>query len=261
MVGFKDFVYPNSTHFYQETDHGTKVLSAMAANEPEVLVGTAPEARYWLLRCEDQQTEQPVEEDYWTMAAEFADSVGADIISSSLGYNEYDNNANYYHQHDLDGQTAFISHSASMLASKGIILVNSAGNSGMGPWKKISFPADANDIITVGALNPDKKNAPFSGVGPTQDGRVKPDVMALGSPANLISGRGSIVRDMGTSFSTPIVAGLVACLWQALPQKSATEIINLIRQTSSNNQKPDNIYGYGTPNFWRAYMVGKASEK
>ena len=258
IVGTKDFVYPNSSHFYQETDHGTKVLSAMAANEPEVLVGTAPEARYWLLRCEDQQTEQPVEEDYWTMAAEFADSIGADIISSSLGYNEYDNQTNYYHQRDLDGQTAFISRSASMLASKGIILVNSAGNSGMGPWKKIAFPADANDILTVGALNPEQKNAPFSGVGPTQDGRVKPDVMALGSPTCLISGRGAITRDMGTSFSTPIVAGLVACLWQALPQKSALGIINLIRQTSSNHQKPDNIYGYGTPNFWRAYMVGKA---
>lgn len=257
ILGTKDFVYPNSQYFYQETDHGTKVLSAMATNEPEVLIGTAPEARYWLLRCEDQQTEQPVEEDYWAMAAEFADSVGADIISSSLGYNDYDI-PNYYHQHDLDGKTALISRTASMLAKKGMILVNSAGNSGMGPWKKIAFPADAYDIITVGAVNMEKKNAPFSGVGPTQDGRVKPDVMALGSPASLISGRGSIVRDMGTSFSTPLVAGLVACLWQALPEKTAFEIIDLIRQTSSNYNKPDNIFGYGVPNFWRAYMIGKA---
>ena len=257
IVGARDFVYPNSLHFYQETDHGTKVLSAMASRESEVLVGTAPEARYWLLRCEDQQTEQPVEEDYWAMAAEFADSVGADIISSSLGYNDYDI-PNYYHQHDLDGKTALISRTASMLAKKGMILVNSAGNSGMGPWKKIAFPADAYDIITVGAVNMEKKNAPFSGVGPTQDGRVKPDVMALGSPASLISGRGSIVRDMGTSFSTPLVAGLVACLWQALPEKTAFEIIDLIRQTSSNYNKPDNIFGYGVPNFWRAYMIGKA---
>ena len=262
IIGAKDFVYPRSTHFYQETDHGTKVLSAMAANEPEVMVGTAPEARYWLLRCEDQQTEQPVEEDYWAMAAEFADSVGADIISSSLGYNDYDNLPNYYHQHDLDGHTALISRTASMLAQKGIILVNSAGNSGMGPWKKITFPSDANNILTVGALNTDGKNAPFSGVGPTQDGRVKPDVMALGSPASLISGRGFIVRDMGTSFSTPIVAGLVACLWQAFPQKTALEIISLVRQTSNGYEKPDNIYGYGIPNFWRAYMIGRLdSEK
>ena len=231
IVGARDFVYPNSLHFYQETDHGTKVLSAMASRESEVLVGTAPEARYWLLRCEDQQTEQPVEEDYWAMAAEFADSVGVDIISSSLGYNDFDNHPSYYHQRDLDGETAFISRSASMLARKGIILVNSAGNSGMGPWKKIVFPADANDILTVGAVNTNLMNAPFSGVGPTQDGRVKPDVMALGSPTSLISG--------------------------AFPHKTAIDIINLVRQTSNNYEKPDNIYGYGLPNFWRAYMIGR----
>ena len=241
----------------RETDHGTKVLSTMATNEPQVLVGTAPEARYWLLRSEDQQSEQPVEEDYWTMAAEFADSVGVDIISSSLGYSNYDGTDNDYRQRDLDGRTALISRSASMLAQKGIILVSSAGNAGMGPWKKIEVPGDANNILTVGALNRQKENAPFSGVGPTQDGRVKPDVMALGSPAVLISGRGTIVRDMGTSFSTPIVAGLVACLWQALPEKTALDIIALVRQTASQHDQPDNIYGYGIPNFWRAYMIGK----
>ena len=257
IEGVKDFVYPNSPLFYQETDHGTKVLSTMAANEPEVFIGTAPDARYWLLRCEDQQTEQPVEEDYWAMAAEFADSLGADIITSSLGYTEYDDRPGYYRQSDLDGRTALISRTASMLAQKGIILVNSAGNSGMGPWKKITFPADADNTITVGALNPQRVNAPFSGVGPTQDMRVKPDVMALGSPASLISGRGGVIRDMGTSFSTPIVAGLVACLWQSLPDKTALEIINLIRQNSNSHQRPDNVYGYGIPNFWRAYMVGK----
>lgn len=260
ISGVKDFVYPNSPNFYQETDHGTKVLSTMAANEPEVLIGTAPDAHYWLLRCEDQETEQPVEEDYWAMAAEFADSLGADIITSSLGYTEYDHRPGYYHQHDLDGHTALISHTASMLAQKGIVLVNSAGNSGMGPWKKIAFPADADNCLTVGALNHQHVNAPFSGVGPSQDMRIKPDVMALGSPANLISGRGGVIRDMGTSFSTPIVAGLVACLWQALPEKTAIEIINLVRQNSDSYQKPDNIYGYGIPNFWRAYMIGKVEK-
>ena len=234
---------------------GHRELPQALRVEPFVLIGTAPEARYWLLRCEDQQTEQPVEEDYWAMAAEFADSVGVDIINSSLGYNEYDM-PGYYHQRDLDGQTSLISKTASLLARKGMILVNSSGNSGMGPWKKISFPADAIDILTVGAVNIDKKNAPFSGVGPTQDGRVKPDVMALGSPASLISGRGTIIRDMGTSFSTPVVCGLMACLWQALRNKTAEEMIELIRQTSSNYFHPDNIYGYGVPNFWRAYQIG-----
>ena len=274
ILGAKDFVCPEApekssaveytavsqqspARIFRETDHGTKVLSAMAANEPQILVGTAPEARYWLLRCEDQQTEQPVEEDYWTMAAEFADSAGVDIISSSLGYNEYDGHRGDYRLRDLDGKTALISRTASLLARKGIILINSAGNLGMGPWKKITFPADAEDILTVGAVNNERKSAPFCGVGPTQDGRVKPDVMALGSPASLISGRGTIIRDMGTSFSTPIVAGLVACLWQSLPNKTALEIINLVRQTSSQYQEPDNIYGYGIPNFWRAYMIGK----
>ena len=270
IVGVCDFVPAHPGHpdhpgnptspgnAFRATDHGTKVLSTMASNEPQVLVGTAPEARYWLLRCEDTETEQPVEEDYWAIAAEYADSIGADIISSSLGYNEYDKHIGDYRQRDLDGHKALISRTASLLARKGIILVNSAGNSGMGPWKKITVPADAEDILTVGAVNRDKQNAPFSGVGPTQDGRVKPDVMALGSPACLISGRGTIIRDMGTSFSTPIVAGLVACLWQALPEKTAIDIINLVRQTASQHQEPDNIYGYGIPNFWRAYMIGKA---
>ena len=280
ILGARDFVSPEKpekhgapaieytavpqqspTRLFHETDHGTKVLSTMAVDEPQVLVGTAPEARYWLLRCEDQQTEQPVEEDYWAMAAEFADSAGVDIITSSLGYSEYDGGRGSYHQRDLDGHTALISHTASMLAAKGIILVNSAGNLGMGPWKKITVPADAEDILTVGAVNPERRNAPFCGVGPTQDGRVKPDVMALGSPAALISGRGTIVRDMGTSFSTPVVAGLVACLWQALPGKTALDIIRLVRQTASQHAEPDNIYGYGIPNFWRAYMIGKVEVK
>ena len=261
IVGGKDFVWShNESRGSDITDHGTKVLSTMATNEPQVLVGTAPEARYWLLRCEDTETEQPVEEDYWAMAAEFADSLGADIISSSLGYNEYDKHIGDYHQRDLDGRKALISRTASLLARKGIILVNSAGNSGMGPWKKITVPSDAEDILTVGAVNRDKKNTPFSGVGPTQDGRVKPDVMALGSPACLISGRGTIIRDMGTSFSTPIVCGLVACLWQALPEKTALDIINLVRLTASQHEEPDNIYGYGIPNFWRAYMIGKVEK-
>ena len=270
ISGTHDFVWHNprtvayeqgDNQPYYETDHGTKVLSAMAVSMPEVLVGTAPEARYWLLRCEDQQTEQPVEEDYWAMAAEFADSAGVDIINSSLGYNEYDAPHPCIRLNDLDGETSLISHTASLLAAKGIILVNSAGNTGMSPWKKICVPADAHDILTVGALSPQGRNASFSAVGPTQDGRIKPDVMAIGSPATLISGRGSIVRDMGTSFSTPIVCGLVACLWQSLPNKSAFDIINLVRRTADNYKEPNNVYGYGKPNFWRAYMIGHADKE
>ena len=191
------------------------------------------------------------------MGAELADSAGVDIINSSLGYHNYDAPHHSLEYEELDGQSTLISRTASLLAHKGIILVNSAGNTGMGPWKKICVPADAHEILTVGAINPEGMNAPFSSIGPTQDGRVKPDVMAPGSPAVLISGRGAVVRDMGTSFSTPIVSGLVACLWQAFPKKSAIDIISLIRKTADNYQTPNNIYGYGKPNFWQAYTIGK----
>ena len=248
---------PPEQSVFRQIDHGTKVLSAMATNEPEVLVGTAPEAHFWLLRCEDTVTEQPVEEDLWVMAAELADSAGVDIINSSLGYNEYDKPHESYRLGALDGQTAFISRAASLLAGKGIVLVNSAGNNGMGQWKKINVPADADNILTVGALDRHGRLAPFSSVGNTQDGRTKPDVVALGSPAVLIGGRGTVNREMGTSFSTPVVCGLVACLWQAMRQKTATEIIELVRRCGSQHDRPDNVYGYGTPNFWRAYMIGK----
>ena len=259
--GFKDFVCPPSPSVFAETDHGTKVLSAMALNEPFYYVGSAPKSAYWLLRSEDQQTEQEVEEDYWVMAAEFADSVGCDLINSSLGYNEYDHASMSHPLWHLNGHTAFISQAASMLVNKGIILINSAGNSGMGPWKKITVPADAENILTVGAVTPDApyRIAPFSSIGPSQDGRVKPDVVAVGAPAFLVNGRGNIMQDMGTSFAAPIVCGLAACLWEALPEKTAKEIIELIRISSNNYEHPDNIYGYGIPKFWRAYMLGKAN--
>ncbi|MCR4919102.1 MAG: S8 family serine peptidase [Prevotella sp.] len=264
IIGVQDFIRPlkgNRTppleRPYTSIDHGTRVLSAMAAQSEEVMMGTAPLADYWLLRCEDPLTEQPIEEDYWTMAAEFADSVGADIISSSLGYNEYDADFGSYHLQDLDGHTALISQAASLLARKGIVLCCSAGNAGMKAWKKITVPADAEDILTIGAVDKDGRNAPFASVGPTQDGRVKPDVVAMGASTALISGRGTLVNDMGTSFSTPIVSGLVACLWQGLRHKTALEIINLVRQSASQYDTPDNILGYGIPNFWQAYLVGK----
>lgn len=258
--GTHDFVYPNSPSLYHELDHGTKVLSVMAVRRTHYYIGTAPEASYWLLRCEDPHSEQEVEEDYWAMAAEFADSAGCDLINSSLGYNDFDRGNGSHHLWQLDGRSTLISRSASMVAQKGMILVNSAGNTGMGPWKKLTFPADAHDCLTVGAVTDMLTNAPFSSVGPTQDGRVKPDVVAIGSPATVVTGRGSIAQDMGTSFAAPVICGLAACLWQALPHKTALEIIQLIRQSGNNREHPDNINGYGLPNFWRAYMMGKMEQ-
>lgn len=257
LGGVKDFVVPRSKDVFKENEHGTMVLSVMAVDVPDNYVGTAPEASYFLLRCEDEYTESLAEEDYWAEAVEYADSVGVDVINSSLGYHDFDDSSSNYHYSDQDGETAMISHTASLLAGKGMVLVNSAGNDGMGTWKKINFPADARNILTVGAVDENGLNAPFSSVGPTADGRIKPDVMAMGSPASIITGRGVILNDMGTSFSAPLVSGLVACLWQALPDKTALEMIDLVKRSANRYRQPDNIYGYGIPDFWKAYQEGK----
>ncbi len=257
ILGYKDCVVTPTPTIFAETDHGTQVLSCMGANVPEYIVGTAPEAQFWLIRAEEVATEMLVEEDYWAAAAEFADSVGVDLINSSLGYQDFDIKEQNHTYAQLDGNTALISRTASLLAQKGIILCNSAGNDGMGQWKKVNFPADARDILAVGAVNVSKLNAVFSSVGPSQDMRVKPDVMALGSPAATIGGNGDISWSMGTSFSSPIMCGMVACLWQALPTLSASEVMNLVRMSADNCQTPNNVFGYGIPDMMKAYEMGK----
>ena len=257
IMGTRDFVAFPSENIFLEHDHGTKVLSTMAVNAPGVYVGTAPEADFWLFRTEDTRTESLAEEDYWAAAAEFADSIGVDIISSSLGFQDFDDKTTDHQYVELDGKHALISKTASMLASKGIIHVNSAGNEGMGTWKKINFPADASDILAVGAVNSKKINATFSSIGPSQDGRVKPDIMSLGSPASVITGRGSISSDMGTSFAAPIISGMVACLWQSAPGKTALQVMDAIRRSGDNYETPNNIFGYGIPDFAKAYSILK----
>lgn len=249
ICGTKDFVYPQDKNVYTEIDHGTKVLSTMAIDIPKLYVGAAPEASYWLFRTEDSATEQMVEEDYWTAAAEYADSVGVDVLTSSLGYHHYDHKDMNYVYADLDGHKALISNTASMLASKGIVMINSAGNDGMGSWKKINVPADADNILTVGAVTPKEVNAGFSSIGPTADGRIKPDVMAQGSPTAVVTGRGTLMKDTGTSFAAPQIAGFVACLWQAHPDLTAYQIIDLVRSNATNHSTPDNIMGYGIADF------------
>ena len=221
----------------------------MAANLPGRIVGTAPEAAYWLLRSEYGETESESEEDFWAAAAEFADSVGVDVINSSLGYNEFYDKSTSHTYRQLDGHTAQITKTAARLAAKGIILTNSAGNDGAKTWKKISFPSDATDILSVGAVTPMRKNASFCSLGPTADGRVKPDVMAQGSPTMVVTERGTISSDMGTSFASPLIAGMTACLWQKYPQKTALQLMDMIRRSGSNVAHPDNVYGYGIPDF------------
>lgn len=257
LAGQRDFVYPYKANLYHQLDHGTMVLSDMAAHTPGAFVGTAPDASYLLLRSEDGRTENIVEEDYWCQAVEYADSVGVDVINSSLGYTRFDDVAASHRYCDQDGRTALNSRTASMIASKGMILVNSAGNEGGRAWKRINCPADAHDILAVAALASDSINASFSSVGPSIDGRVKPDVSSMGYESTVIDGSGVITQANGTSFAAPILCGMVACLWQALPHKTAYEIMDLVRRSGHQSDCPDNIFGYGIPDFWKAYQMGK----
>ena len=252
LLGTRDFVNPQSD-IYAENSHGMKVLSCMAAQTKNAFVGTAPEASYWLLRSEDADTEQPVEEDYWAAAIEFADSVGVDVVNTSLGYYEFDKGYGGYRYRDLDGHTSLMSHSASMAADKGIVVVCSAGNSGNDAWKKVTPPGDAEHVLVVGALNSELKNADFSSVGNTSDGRVKPDVMAIGKGSVVSGNDGSVSKANGTSFASPTMCGVVACFWQACPWLSAKEVVKAVQQAGDRVDFPDNIYGYGVPNLWKAY--------
>jgi serine protease AprX len=256
IIGQRDFVYPYTANLYDELDHGTMVLSDIGANIEGKFIGTAPHASFLLLRSEDGRTESLVEEDYWAQAVEYADSIGADVLNSSLGYSRFDDKTTNHKYIEQDGKTTLISRTASMIANKGMLLVNSAGNEGMGTWKRTNCPADATNILAVAALSADSVNAKFSSVGPSYDGRVKPDIAAQGVKSTVIDGSGVITTANGTSFASPITCGMVACLWQALPHKTAVEIMDLVRRSANRASTPDNIYGYGIPDYWKAYQEG-----
>ena len=253
ILGTRDFVNPEAD-IYAESSHGMSVLSCMAMNQPNVMIGTAPEASYWLLRSEDEYSENLVEQDYWAAAIEFADSVGVDLVNTSLGYYSFDDPTKNYRYRDLNGHYALMSREAAKAADKGIVVVCSAGNSGSGSWKKITPPGDAENVITVGAVNKYGGQAPFSSVGNTADGRVKPDVVAVGLGSDVMGTDGNLRHANGTSFSSPIMCGMVACLWQACPELTAKEIIELVRRSGDRAVFPDNIYGYGIPDLWKAYQ-------
>ena len=179
--------------------------------------------------------------------------MGVDVVSSSLGYFSFDVEALNYHQDQLDGRTSLISRAAKMASSKGILLFSSAGNEGGGSWGKITFPADAPDILTVGAITDRKKKSNFSSVGFTADYRVKPDVVALGTGCCVIDPTGNIRYANGTSFATPILAGLGVCLWQAFPCLTNKDIISLLQRFGSKFEQPDAELGYGIPDVYKAY--------
>jgi hypothetical protein len=249
LLGTWDFV-DNNNQVYDDHAHGSFVLSIMAGNWPGNIVGTAPHASYWLLRSEYAPTETLMEEFYWAAAAEFADSAGADIINSSLGYYEFDNPAQNHTYADMNGKTTPVSRAAAAAASKGIIVCNSAGNEGASNWNYIIAPADADSIISVGAVDDQMNYAWFSSNGPTSDGRVKPTVAA--------QGQGTFVADLsnngvfagnGTSFSSPVIAGMMACLWQCNPNATNLQVIEALKQSASQFSNPDTNLGYGIPNL------------
>ena len=254
IVASKDFVNSESDIF-EENYHGMSVLSTMSVNVPGQYIGTSPEASYLLLRSEDVNTETKVEEAYWLLAAEYADSIGADIITASLGYQNFDFPEMDYDYEDITGNKALVTRAAEAAFSKGIIVVNSAGNSGANDWGKITTPSDGINVLSVGAIDTAGIIAAWSSRGLGGDAPVKPDVVAVGTKAALVTSGGSLGVGYGTSFSGTQIAGLTACLWQAMPDKTNLEIIQAIRQSSNRFLFPDIDYGYGIPNFTFALWI------
>ncbi|GAB3201023.1 hypothetical protein ABID22_003346 [Pontibacter aydingkolensis] len=250
IKGTFDFV-AKQENVYGANSHGTAVLSTMAAYQPGKMIGTAYEADYILLRTEDAATEHNIEEINWLLGAEYADSAGADVINSSLGYNIFDSPSRSYTYSEMDGNTTLVAKAADIAAAVGMLVVTSAGNEGTSTWKYISSPADADSVLAVGAVDSLGVKASFSSFGPSADGQVKPDVVALGRLAYVLTTTGNVAKSNGTSFSGPIVAGFATSLWQANRTKTNYEIIQLLRQSGSQAANPDNSIGYGIPSYNR----------
>jgi hypothetical protein len=254
ILGTWDFVR-NETPVNEDHPHGMYCFSIMAANMPGVLVGSSPHASYYLFRTEDAATEYPVEEQNWTAAAEIADSLGVDLITSSLGYYQFDDPAFNHTYADLNGHTTMITRAADMAVSKGMIVTNSAGNSGSSAWKYINAPSDGDSVLAVGAVNVNGETASFSSFGPSADGRVKPDVSSVGWGTFVAGTNGTAIQGNGTSFSNPNLAGLILCLWQAFPEFRNTEILAAVVKSSDQYDHPDDRKGYGIPNMRVAYQM------
>ncbi len=257
FLGSWNFINGDTNVFSGNGSHGASVLSTMAALLPDTFVGTAPHANYWLLSSENVAHERPIEMDHWLMAAEFADSVGAHVINSSLGYTTFDNASNDFSYSDMDGNTTVVTKAADWAASKGILVVASVGNSGASNWRYLGAPSDGDSVLAVGAVNWQGNYASFSSHGPSADGRVKPDVVAQGSPATISDMMGNVSIGFGTSFSGPIIAGMAACLIEAYPAKHSEEIADQIRKSAHLYASPTDTMGYGIPNFDLAYVLNQ----
>ncbi|WP_081804751.1 S8 family serine peptidase [Draconibacterium orientale] len=248
ILGTKDFVNPGDD-FFSTNYHGMSVLSCMGGNIPGELIGTAPKASYWLLRSEENDSEYIVEEDNWVAAAEFADSVGVDIINASLGYTEFDDASTNHTYADLDGKTTRVTRGANIAASRGMLVFASAGNERDNSWFRIVAPSDGVNVIGVAAVDANFSPAFFSSAGPAVDGALKPNVSAMGYSTTLQRSNGTVGIANGTSFSSPVLAGMAASLWQAYPEKTAVEIKTALEESGHLYNSPDSLQGYGVPNM------------
>ena len=255
ILGSRNFVEPGKDAF-SLGEHGTNVLSILGGNLPGRFLGAAPSASYWLIQTEDVRSEQHIEEANWLAGAEFADSAGADIIQSSLGYSDGFTcpSIDYTYRH-LDGNTTLVTRAADMAASRGMLIVTSAGNSGNDPWQFINSPGDGDSVLAVGAIDADGDLAEFSSRGPTFDGRTKPDVVAQGVSTAVLRAWGDVALGNGTSFAAPIIAGLAACLWQMHPEVNNYELMEAIRKSSHLYPYPNQQQGYGKPDFMYASEI------
>jgi serine protease AprX len=258
ILGVRDFVDPKSD-IYQQNSHGMSVLSCMGGNLPGKMVGTAPDASFYLFRSEDDNSEFPIEEDNWVAAAELADSVGVDVINSSLGYYDFDDPKMSHVYADMNGKKTRVTQGANMAFQKGILVFTSAGNEGQTVWRHIIAPTDGENVISVAAVDKNGKRASFSSIGPAYGGAIKPNVAAMGSATVLMNSSGAVSQGSGTSFSSPVLAGMGACLVQANPKANVKQLKLAIEQSASQYLTPDSLLGYGIPDFQKADLILKSA--
>lgn len=254
IIATWDFVSGDSS-VYEDDSHGMSVLSTIAGNVPGQLIGTAPNASFLLLRTEDVNSENIIEEYNWEAGAEFADSAGADVISSSLGYTEFDDPLTNHVYSDMDGNHCPSSIAADLAVSKGILVLTSAGNSGNNPWHYISAPSDGDSVLSIGAVNSNGNHVSFSSWGPASDGDVKPNLASQGLNCTLADAGGGVSTGSGTSFACPILAGAATCLWQAFPALTAMQIKSAIERSANYYFAPNDTVGYGIPDFRLASYI------
>ncbi len=259
VVGEYDFIFGDENTANEaddipvQHDHGTQVLSVAAGFAPGELIGPAFRARFFLAKTEDLRSETPAEEDNWVAAIEWMEARGVDVASTSLGYSDFDPPYADYTWSDLDGNTATTTIAAQIATTKGVVVVCSAGNAGSSSWRYITPPADARDAITVGAVQKDSRRSAFSSIGPSFYSRTKPDVMALGSSVTMVDPRGTAyTTNGGTSFSAPLVAGVVAQILSVHPDLTPAQVMEALHNTASRASNPDSLYGWGIIDAQRA---------